>query len=378
MNRFTVKAAGLILLFFMLFVAALIRFWPTFGFADLSKAEPVYKENMLYYNHLTRKEQFLYDALVRAISSYQEYTEEIRYVFTSQEFNNVVQFIISDNPDYFYVNYDHIESYVSETHTKVKIAYYISKEETERMKAELESVIAPIVEQVSLLQDDFDKELFIHDYLVENCTYSEAEDPNNYLNNTIYGALVQKKTLCDGYALAFKLLMNRSGLFCSTVSGFVKDELPHRWNIVYIDDQFYHVDVTWNDADMEHSKNMIFHGYFNLSRQAISYNHQIAFEEILPPANDETNYYERVGLSAKDKDQMAEIVYRAMNKASEQGLDYFEISLDYENAKDDFKSVFADTVEKINSEGSYSIVAAHREYSCSYDERFMNIEFYRA
>lgn len=42
------------------------------------------------------------------------------------------------------------------------------------------------------------------------------------------------------------------------------------------------------------------------------------------------------------------------------------------------KAIFADTVEKINSEGSYSIVAAHREYSCSYDERFMNIEFYRA
>ena len=116
-NQFLWKAAALILFFILLFIAALIRFLPTFGFADLSKAEPVYKQDKLYYNHLSRKEQFLYDALISAIELHKDYTDEIRYVFSSAEFNNVVQFIISDNPEYFYVDYNHIESYVSETHT---------------------------------------------------------------------------------------------------------------------------------------------------------------------------------------------------------------------------------------------------------------------
>ncbi|MCI8590623.1 MAG: hypothetical protein HFE77_07955 [Clostridiales bacterium] len=377
-NQALWKAAALILFFVLLFIAAVIRFWPSFGFADLSKAEPVYKQDKLYYNHLSRKEQYLYDALITAIDLHKDYTDEIRYVFSSEEFNNVVQFIISDYPEYFYVDYNHIESYVSETHTKVKLAYYKSKEEATRMQAELQNAIAPIIEQTVTLNEDFEKELLLHDYLVESCTYLTGEPDNaeGYLYNTAYGAIVLKKAYCDGYALAFKLLMNQSGLFCSTVSGFANN-LPHMWNMVYIDDHFYHVDVTWNDADMTYGKNMIFHGYFNLSKEAITYNHIISYEEVLPLAEDETNYYERIGLSAHTKEELTEILYNSMTKALDQGLDYFEIGLNYEEATNDFKALFADTVEQINREGAYTVINAHREYECSYDTRFLNIEFYR-
>lgn len=376
-NQFLWKAVVLILFFVLLFVAALIRFLPSFGFADLSKAEPVYKQDKLYYNHLSRKEQFLYDALVSAIELHKDYTDEIRYVFSSAEFNNVVQFIISDNPEYFYVDYNHIESYVSETHTKVKLAYYKSKEEAAHMQTELQEAIAPIIEKTQALGDDFEKELHLHDYLVETCTYLTGEpgDTESYLYNTAYGAIVLKQAYCDGYALAFKLLMNRTGLFCSTVSGFANN-LPHMWNIVYIDERFYHVDVTWNDADMTYGKNMIFHGYLNLSKEAITHNHVISYEEVLPLAEDETNYYERVGLNARSREELSDILYKAMTDALQRDHDYFEIGLDYEEAKEDFNHLFADTVEKINEEGNYTVIDAHREYACSYDTRFLNIEFY--
>lgn len=62
-------------------------------------------------------------------------------------------------------------------------------------------------------------------------------------------------TVCDGYARAYKLLMNAAGISCERVKGASnKDEPGHAWNIVRLNDKdddagndkYYYVDVTWD------------------------------------------------------------------------------------------------------------------------------------
>lgn len=96
---------------------------------------------------------------------------------------------------------------------------------------------------------DVEKALLIHDRLIVACEYDEA----NYnidlkvipkVAHNGYGALVNKIAVCDGYASAYRYLLEKVGIEADFCYSF---ELNHVWNIVYIDGEAYHVDVTWDD-----------------------------------------------------------------------------------------------------------------------------------
>ncbi|MCR4887617.1 MAG: hypothetical protein K5979_00355 [Ruminococcus sp.] len=56
-------------------------------------------------------------------------------------------------------------------------------------------------------------------------------------------------TVCDGYARAYKLLMNKAGVVCEIVEGFPKEDDGHVWNLAKINGRYYYIDTTWDDRD---------------------------------------------------------------------------------------------------------------------------------
>lgn len=61
--------------------------------------------------------------------------------------------------------------------------------------------------------------------------------------DSAYGALVEKYADSRGIALAFSALCNKAGIECIVVDGSVEKK-SHSWNIVKIDDRYYHIDVS--------------------------------------------------------------------------------------------------------------------------------------
>ena len=106
---------------------------------------------------------------------------------------------------------------------------------------------------------DYEKIKAIHDYLVNNIEYDYDYVENaieNYIDNPLYLALVKGKGECWVYADAFEALCNMNGIECLAVYGDAKgivyaNQKPswmgHEWNIVNLDGDYYHVDVTWDD-----------------------------------------------------------------------------------------------------------------------------------
>lgn len=374
-NATKLKITGLIIVFIALFILSLIRFLPTFGQADLTGAEPIYKENRLYYNNLSRKNQFLYDALVVAIDEYAEFTEEIRYTYTSEDFNKVVEHIIADHPEYFFVDFDKLESYVSETHTKVRVVYQSDIDTVKSMREELNARVDEIVSAVEGLESEFEKELYFHDYLVENCSYLTEAESSEYTSNTAYGALCEGMAYCDGYALAFKLLMNKADMFCCVVEGSI-DDLPHMWNMVSIDGRFYHVDVTWNDSDNAEHKDMLYHGYLNLTTEKILQNHVIAEGINFPPATDTYDYYDAIGCTATDNATLRSVLHESLMTAAENGRDYIEIKIAYDCSDDEINTAFHDVIAIINAEGTHSFADAFTPSYCTEDKRIINYKIF--
>lgn len=162
---------------------------------------------------------------------------------------------------------------------------------------------------------DYEKEMVIHDYLVKTVTYDEEsikeeeEEDQRLRHGEIYnilGPLLRKKAVCWGIACAFKLLCDYCQIKCFVIIG---DSLPftggsagHAWNIVRLDNENYHVDVTW---DIKKKGDISFaYDYLNLDDHLIRFNHTWD-DEIYPPCKALVyNYYNRNKLYVRTLEQI--------------------------------------------------------------------------
>lgn len=75
----------------------------------------------------------------------------------------------------------------------------------------------------------------------------ESVDAQYQDSFTAYGALLNGKCVCAGYAAAFHLLAEKAGLESIVVTGNLDGTLAHAWNKVKIDGKWQVLDVTNND-----------------------------------------------------------------------------------------------------------------------------------
>ncbi len=82
---------------------------------------------------------------------------------------------------------------------------------------------------------------------VDYDTVAAKSDSDHYPNSFhAYGALMEGKAVCQGYAYAFKLLCDKAQIPCWIVTGYYGE--PHAWNYVWLDGNYYQVDVTRDDT----------------------------------------------------------------------------------------------------------------------------------
>ncbi|MCM1186125.1 MAG: Ig-like domain-containing protein [Lachnoclostridium sp.] len=188
------------------------------------------------------------------------------YGVSRDEIGDLFHDVINENPSLFYV--DNSCSFWSNPSsgivTKIDFSY---KAVTDAQKQEFERKVNEAVALVTDEMSDVEKALVLHDYLAQHCAYAYAE----YLAKTLdscpnvydaYGALVNGKAVCQGYALAYVELLKRVGIqsyICSS-----SEVMNHAWNVVLIDGAWYHVDVTWDDPTWNREGRAC-HEYFLLS-----------------------------------------------------------------------------------------------------------------
>lgn len=112
---------------------------------------------------------------------------------------------------------------------------------------------------------ELEKEEAIYRWLTDNCEYDHRhyEVPNKAPRESYepYGAIVDGKAVCLGYAEAFRLFMDVLDIECITVVGAAFNSMEdHAWNMVKIDGAWYCCDPTW-DAGVDPE----WFNYFNVS-----------------------------------------------------------------------------------------------------------------
>ncbi|MDR2909182.1 MAG: DUF4358 domain-containing protein [Oscillospiraceae bacterium] len=95
----------------------------------------------------------------------------------------------------------------------------------------------------------------IHDWIVSRTEYDKdaielppGSPPPDPDDETPYGPLLKGKATCMGYALTFQLFMDMLEIPCVTVEGTSGGgKVEHAWNMVELDGEWRHIDVTWDD-----------------------------------------------------------------------------------------------------------------------------------
>lgn len=107
----------------------------------------------------------------------------------------------------------------------------------------------------------------IHDYIINNTKYDkERTDKNiiNYESNTAYGVLYEGYGICSGYADAMAIFLNYFD-----IPNFKVASENHVWNAVYVDGQWYHLDLTWDDPLLTNNKDVLDDTYFLITTEQL-------------------------------------------------------------------------------------------------------------
>jgi transglutaminase/protease-like cytokinesis protein 3 len=150
--------------------------------------------------------------------------------------------------------------------------YLYSKREYDALVLQLTSTVQKIRDQVGACRTMIERELRIHDILCEKVTYADDGDESH----SIVGPLIYQRGVCDGFSKTTKVLLQECGIASHVIFGAAnptgtKSE-PHAWNVVCVDNSWYHLDVTFDKTISNIGQR---YDYFNLSTKEMSKDHVI-------------------------------------------------------------------------------------------------------
>lgn len=243
------------------------------------------------YNH-----QDFYSALNEALQGFEDRLIVKVYNYNEQDYDisGTVEEVQSNNPDADYGYKGAVSTRYGDGRDKVIeicLKYYFPKDVMTGMRTEtVNKAVQVIGEIIRPDMKDYEKELAIHDYIVNNTKYDEENvrkgtvPPESY---TAYGVLVKGRGVCEGYSRAMKKLLDMVNIESEIVSGLGRGR-GHAWNIVKIGGEYYHTDVTWDDPVTVDGRNVLGHDYFNLTDERMSIEH--TWDRNMYPKCDSTTY----------------------------------------------------------------------------------------
>ena len=224
-----------------------------------------------YYRYkLSADQKKLYDELFAGLK---DRRPSIRtHTIRERNHHKVLYALDYDNPELYYVNFSEVQIVETPQYFEFSFTYYCDYSTQAMLDKHLKNVMAQIIKKTAA-QDPDASALAIHDWLVSTCAYGECNQFPK-ASYSIIGPLLYSKCVCEGYAKAYKFLADEMKIRCTVVSGNGKspegNNEPHAWNIVGINNKFYHVDVAY-DSYIE--SRYCSRAYYLLSTKEILFDH---------------------------------------------------------------------------------------------------------
>ena len=162
---------------------------------------------------------------------------------TLDQLRNIFSAVYNDHPELFWLETAYSCKYRRDgSCVEIELQFNRTVQNLDDARAVFEGNASQIVSEAQNLSNDYEKEKFVHDELIEKVSYNLGAE----MNQSAYSALVNGQTVCAGYARAYQYLLQQLGIPCYYCTGYAGER--HAWNIVALDDGYYNVDATWDDS----------------------------------------------------------------------------------------------------------------------------------
>lgn len=197
------------------------------------------------YSCLNEEEKELYDLLYSAIVNY---IEDVTLKTKDKDLlDKVFNCVMIDHPEIFYVNgYTYTKHIQGDTIKSLSFSasYCYGQDDKKSYEEKINAALGEILANVLPAANDYDKIKYIYEAIIAKTEY----DLNSPDNQNIISVLLNGKSVCQGYAKTFQILLNELNIPCTLVTGMVNSGERHAWNLVKSNGEWYYVDVTWGDA----------------------------------------------------------------------------------------------------------------------------------
>lgn len=262
--------------------------------------------NYVQYSSLKGDAKKVYNLLVHAAYKLDNYVNVAYLDVKTTEIQEIYDKFIADNPQFFYLGNSFLYTYEEDTKKvkKITLTYndgeiFDSFDSDGKLKSqanrkaikqkikELDNKLVSILSTIPASKDFEAIEKDIHDYIAANVKY-DTITAENAINDdtgasyrfTIYSALCENIAVCEGYTKAFQYLCYLVGINSTTVSGVANGD-EHIWNVVNINNTWYHTDVTWASTLYQ---DRISYDYYNLTKaEMTNKDHEITGKNLILP-----------------------------------------------------------------------------------------------
>lgn len=237
------RATSILLVMIMLFLVGTINVSAKDSYTLLAREMLSQMDNSELYLEV-------YDLIDEAVKDFEtELILDDDIYITPDELRMVFDAVYSDRPEYYWHRNSYsigTDMYNPERALAIYLFYYIDEETSANIAEDFFEETDIILSGITKYMSEYEIVKYLHDTLIDRITFVSGAQHAH----TTYGGLVTNEAVCEGYARAFQYLLNRLDMNCLFVTGSV-DGGDHAWNLVEIDEKWYMIDLTWDDASVE-------------------------------------------------------------------------------------------------------------------------------
>lgn len=221
----------------------------------------------------------------------------------TDEVRKIIRIFMRRHPEVFWFSHQYEFDITSGT---LYFKYNFSRRKKDFYVKEIDKAVNSLFQPKKLLHlSDLQKVSYVYKWIAQNTTYNEYSS----FNQTIYSVLINRNSVCTGYAKTAQYLLGLLGVKSELVFGKFNLDASvdgrHGWNLVKIENNWYHVDFCLADPKLGHLLNQdedpiiidgLLWNYFCKSTEYILKNRSIEFLSAYPECTGSIDLISKVTL----------------------------------------------------------------------------------
>lgn len=262
-----------------------------------------------YYSQMNKQQQRIYHVIKSGLESLSQSIDVQR--INGTELSDIFYKLRLDCPEIFYASTFRYSFYKDSTLVNIKPVYLFEKDKIREHQVAMSARVKKLARVVKD-KSDWEKELYIHDFICENVIYDKLK---KQYSHEILGPLGQGVGVCEGIAKSVKILCDHLSIPCIVVISENNPEknikYRHAWNVIRINGVWNHLDATFDNSL---GKKEVRYDYFNLDDKSIFKDHEPVIYKVPACSGDDHFYYKEKKLSFTKLEDVAKRCQQAIKK----------------------------------------------------------------